>query len=319
MQTLTTDKFSSNLAKIESILSAGFSLDRLANEAAIERDHIDKLLSQERTYDYSEFNAREDATKLDEWLADYEQDAAQRPAQTPTFDTITALLSKAHNQGEIISITGGVGIGKTEACKAYAKEYARGYDRPGAFYVEFTAADKKMTTALEHILTAMLGGHMGNARQSSALLRVLCSRLKPGDFIILDECNYLVEGKSRTIDIVRDIHASTGIGIALMGNPDFDKRVYGKNGDFDALASRAFRYDFPATTEGDIDCWIQWKGLGKVGKQVRNELVRIGTRPGAMGGLRTLNKLIGDVLKFQPGEALTVEGIRQFLAQFGRL
>jgi len=56
-----------------------------------------------------------------------------------------------------------------------------------------------------------------------------------------------------------------------------------------------------------------------VGKQVRNELVRIGTRPGAMGGLRTLNKLIGDVLKFQPGETLTVDGIRQFLAQFGRL
>ncbi|OIR16791.1 hypothetical protein GALL_26110 [mine drainage metagenome] len=318
MQITPEDAVSANLPRIEAILSSGFSIDRLANETGIQREHVDQLLSRKLTSAYSMWEAKEDAGKLDKWLAEYEQEAAQRPAKTPTFNTITALLAKAHHEGEIVSITGGVGVGKTETCKAYVKEYARGYDRPGAFFVEFTSADKKLTSALESILAAMLGSTTAHSRQSSTLLRVLCGMLKPGDFMILDECNYLVEKDSRTIDAVRDIHNKTGIGIALMGNPDFDKKVYGKNGDFDALASRALRVDFPASTEGDIDCWMQWKGLGTSGKAVRNELVRIGTRPGSMGGLRVLNKLVDNVLKLNQGEPLTPDLIRQFSAQFGR-
>jgi len=176
-----------------------------------------------------------------------------------------------------------------------------------------------ITSALERILAAMLGGNVGNAKQSSSLmLRVICSNLRPGDFMILDECNYLVAGESRTIEIARDIYASTGIGIALLGNPDFDKKVYGDNSDFDALASRTSKIDFPTSTEDDIDCWIQWKGLGMLGKRVRDKLVNIGKRPGKNGGLRTLNKLMDDIARLQQGASVDVETIEQFLVKFGK-
>lgn len=319
MNNLSNKDPQNKLDQIEGILSAGYNLDRLANESTIERSRIENLLSKQFTYEYTEYDAGEDKLMLEIWLADYELKNKQQPAKTPTFCTITALLAKAHNRSEIISITGGVGVGKTEACRSYVKDNARGYDRPGAFYIEFKSADKKTTAVLERILSGMLGGQSGHARQSSALMRAVCSMLKPGDFMVLDECNHLVVGRSPTIDIVRDIFDSTGIGIALLGNQDFDKKVYGERDDFDALASRAFKHDFPISTESDIDSWIQWKNLGKMGKPVRDELARIGKRPGAKGGLRTLNKLVDDVMLYRPGEALSVESIRQFLAQYGRL
>lgn len=317
MQQLESKHAYANITKIESIISSGFSMDRLANEAVIDREHLERFLSQD---DYLGYGGHQDCgSKLDAWLADYEHTTEKQLAKTPTYNTIQALLSKAHNYGELIAITGGVGVGKSEASQNYAKENARGYDRPGAFYVEFQSADKMITSALERILSAMLGRNAGNAKQSSSLmLRVICSNIRPGDFMILDECNYLVAGESRTIEIARDIYAGTGIGIALLGNPDFDKKVYGDSGDFDALASRTSRIDFPTSTEDDIDCWIQWKGLGMLGKRVRDKLINIGKRPGRNGGLRTLNKLMENIAALQQGAPVDVETIEQFLVKFGK-
>lgn len=319
MQTSQHDDYSMKVLKIESIISAGFSLDRLANETAIEKSHIEQLLSGNCDESYLFGSIRDDQEKLDKWLVAHELEAEKSLSDTPTLTTISALLAKAHHKEEIVSITGGVGVGKTEAAKCYIKKNARGYDRPGAFHVEFKAADKRMTSALERILASMLGARFSRDKQSSSLmLRVVCSHIRPGDFMILDECNHLVDGKSRTIDLARDIYDSTGIGIAMLGNPDFNRKVYSDDSDFDALASRAFRFDFPATTEGDVDSWMQWKGLGAVGKRVRDELVRIGTRPGARGGLRTLNKLLNEMAGVDKGVMPSVERTRQFLAYLGK-
>lgn len=320
METLQNDDFLNKINRIEGIISAGFSLDRLANEAAIDRQKIDYLLSQEHPEGYCYYDFAQDQEKISTWLAEHEQHSIKEFADTPTLIAISSIVSKAHQQAEIVSITGGVGVGKTTAIENYVKENPRGYDNPGAFLVGFKEADKRMTSALERILDSMLGARFRKEKQSSSLmLRVICSNLRQGDCMIMDECNRLVDGKSRTIEIARDIYDSTGVGIVMLGNPDFNSRVYGEDGDFDALASRAFRFDFPVTTAGDVDSWIQWKGLGAVGKRVRDELVRIGTRPGARGGLRTLNKLIDQMSEVDKGILPSVDRTRQFLAHLGRV
>lgn len=266
METAQSNEFSKNIANIESILSAGFSLDRLANETAIDRQNIDILLSGNYPEGFHYYNLAQDKEKISAWLTEHEQHTVKEFSDTPTLISISALISKAHHQEEIVSITGGVGVGKTTAARNYIKDNPRGYDRPGAFLVEFKEADKRMTSALERILDSMLGARFRKEKQSSSLmLRVICSNIRQGDCMIMDECNRLVDGKSRTIEIARDIYDSTGIGIVMLGNPDFNSKVYGEDGDFDALASRAFRFDFPVTTAGDVDSWIQWKGLGAVG------------------------------------------------------
>jgi DNA transposition AAA+ family ATPase len=313
------NNFSDEIIKIESILSAGFSLDRLANETAIDRQNLDALLSGEYPEGFHYYDLTRDKEKISAWLAEHEQQAVKEFSETPSLISMNAILSKAHRYQEIVSITGGVGIGKTTAARNYVKNNPRGYDRPGAFLVEFKEADKRMTSALERILESMLGARFRKDKQSSSLMmRVVCSNLRQGDLMILDECNRLVDGKSRTIDIARDIYDSTGVGVAMLGNPEFNNKVYGDNGDFDALASRAFRLDFPVTTEGDVDSWIQWKGLGAVGKRVRNELVRIGTNPGARGGLRTLNKLVNEMIGIDKGALPSVERIHQFVNYYGK-
>lgn len=320
MKTGQQDDFSNKIAKIERILSAGFSLDRLANETAIDRQKINILLSGDFPHGFHYYDLEEDKETISAWLMEHEQQTTKEFSDTPSLIAMNAIFAKTHQRQELSSITGGVGVGKTTAAKSYVKKFPRGYDHPGAFLVEFKEADKRMTSALERILDSMLGARFRKDKQSSSLmLRVICSNMRQGDVMFMDECNRLVDGKSRTIEIARDIYDSTGIGIVMMGNPDFNSKVYGEDGDFDALASRAFRYDFPVTTEGDVDSWLQWKGLGAIGKSARDELVRIGKRPGARGGLRTLNKLIDEMAGVDKGVLPSVDRTRQFLDYLGRL
>lgn len=319
MQPLESNHTYANITKIEGVLSSGFSLDRLANETTLDRERLERFLNRDEPFGHSRFRNTEYEEKLDAWLVDHGQATEKPSARTPTYNTIQALLSKAHHRAEFIAITGGVGVGKSQASKDYTKENPRGYERPGAFYVEFASADKSMASALERILGTMLGRKAGSAKQSTSMMtRVICGNLRPGDFMTLDECNFLVVGKSRTIEIARDIYAGSGVGIALLGNSDFDSKVYGDDSDFDALVSRTSRIDFPTSTEDDIDCWIQWKGLGALGKRARDKLVSIGTRPGGRGGLRMLDLLINNITGVSQDAPIDVETIELFLAKFGR-
>ncbi len=252
------------------------------------------------------------ATWLEADEAGAEDDAAY--AVTPTFQTLQNLFEAAHEGRELIAVTGSWGIGKTQAAKYYAATHPRTYNRPGAVRIQFDRTDCKPVAALEKIRDGM-GANPGSHRRGNTM-NAIGAALRPGDFLILEECQRLGEA----LDVICSLHDDFGVGIAMIGNPDLSAAVWGKKSTFGALASRANRFDFPATTPDDVDAWLAWHGLPDgLNGQERAKFVRcaaaIATRPGQNGGLRALADVIRMAENLFGGQRLTGDLLSQLAAQ----
>lgn len=311
------------LARIESRLAAGLSRARLANEAETRLDTLENVLKRQKRFNigFHYGDPREVIDNLERWLA--EEDGQYAPkaavhAPTPTYQRVTALLGIAQTRIQLIAITGDVGIGKSAAARAFAASQPKTDHAPGAVYVEFAEVDAKPTAALSRIFEALPGKGIAGHRQEN-LLDAIAGLLKPGDLLILDECNYL-SGRNgrdgRALDVIRDLHGKSRAGIAMLGNPELRARVWGKSEDFAALASRTLHYPMGHTTEEDVDAWLQWAGI--TGKAIRAATIKIAVRPGQNGGLRTLAKVI-ELARDLYGPNLTAGAIEQTARMIGRL
>lgn len=273
------------LERVDKRLAGGFTLERLQVVTGIPQTHLRTLLKRQPS-DYRNPSRRDrDAlSALTAWLVDEEAARPAKPrANTKTFKRIYDLIEWAHSEREIIAITGGVGIGKTEAARAYVEDHPRMYKTPGAVFVKFGKIDGNPTRALARIrsaLTELQGGRQGAAMDD------IVSTLRDGDCLILDECNYL----GNAVDITRDIYDETGVPIVMVGNPGFSGAVWNKRDTWDAQANRTMRFDFPSTTEADVDAFLAWKGI--TGAPMRKAAVQIAARTGSGGGLRSLAKLL---------------------------
>lgn len=311
------------LSRIESRLASGLSRTRLANEAEIRLDALEDVLKRQKRFIAGRHygDPRETLARLEQWLADEDAQATPKAAAhapTPTYQRITTLLGIAHNKRQLIAITGDVGIGKSAAACAYAAAHPKTDHTPGAVYVEFAEVDAKPTAALSRIFEALPGKCIAGHRQEN-LLDAIASLLKPGDLLILDECNYL-SGRNgrdgRALDVIRDLYGKSRAGIVMFGNPELRARVWGKSEDFAALASRTAHYPMGHTTEEDVDAWLQWASL--TGKAIRAAAIKIAARAGQNGGLRTLAKVVDQARYFYPN-AITAGHIEQTARMIGRL
>lgn len=294
-----TEEQESILTRVESLLAAGLSRSRLSLETGIRRDHLDTMLQRGPINGFSPVDehyklAREALHHLEQWLEEASaahQDTAAR-AETPSFGVINSILSIAHQNRSLVAITGAVGIGKTIAASHYAESHARMHKKPGAVRIQFNKTDNKPSAALAAILAGLHGENAG-AYRSGNLFQAVGAKLRPGDFLILDECQRL----ETALDIVSSLHDDFPIGIAMLGNPDFSRAIWGKDRTFDALGSRVLRYDFSNNTAEDVEAWLSWKGILE-GLSVKDRAdlakaaVSVGTRPGKEGGLRTLDLVI---------------------------
>ena len=279
------------MAKVETRLATGITAQRLNLETGVDLGYINRLLDRSRVIDQWSVLETDDAVStLAEWL-DSETEIEQTQsgfAVTPTFQNLQALFAHAHKSRQLVAITGSWGIGKSEAAKAYAASYPRGYQKPGALRIQFGDSDKKSAAAYSKILGA-LRGDKGHAYRNGNMHDAIGAALNPGDCLILDECNHLKEA----MEVVRSLYDDFGVAIVMIGNPEFTDTVWGKQSRFAALASRAQRFDFPASTAEDVEAWLAWKGVldgKKPGERAGfiKEAVKIGKRPGPDGGLRTL-------------------------------
>lgn len=311
------------LTRIESRLASGLSRARLANEAETRLDALEDVLKRKKRFIFGRHQGTplETLASLEKWLAEEDEQATQKPAShapTPTYQRIFTLLGIAHAKPQLIAITGDVGIGKTAAARAFAAAQPKTNHAPGAVYVEFAEVDAKPTAALNRIFEALPGKGISGHRQEN-LLDAIAGILKPGDLLILDECNYLTgrNGRDgRALDVIRDLYGKSRAGIAMLGNPDLRARVWGKSEDFAALASRTAHYPMGHTTEEDVDAWLQWAGL--TGKPIRAAAIKIASQPGQNGGLRTLAKVI-ELTRDFCSTALTAGAIEQTARMIGRL
>lgn len=287
------------IARLEGRLASGTSKVRIANETGLSIGTIDGVLDPSQEFRYGtkvEFSRFEALSILETWLN--EEDAASPNlesalALTPTYRRISALIRMTHEHNLLTAITGGVGIGKSEAARTYAAAHPKTITQAGTVYVQFKETDAKPSAALNRIFEAIPGMGLAAHRQDR-LMDAIAQAMKPGDLLIADECNYLHgrDGRfGRALDSLRDLFDACRIGIVMIGNPDLSAGVWGdQQDDFAALVSRAERHDFPHTTEDDVDAWMNWAGLS--GRAIRTAAIKIGAKPGPYGGLRALHKVI---------------------------
>lgn len=273
------------LERIDKRIAGGITLERLHVVTGVPITHLESLLMRKMA-NFRNPNRRDrDAlAALAAWLAEEDTVRPAKPhAETKTFKRIYDLIAWAHAKREIIALPGGVGIGKTVAARAYAEDHPRMHKTPGAAYVKFSKTDGNPTRALARICAAL--PELRGSKPSDAK-EALSETLRDGDCLILDECNYL----GNAVDITRDIYDETGVPIVMIGNPGFSAAVWNKRDPWDAQANRTLRFDFPATTEADVDAFMAWKGI--TGAHLRKAAVQIAARPGSGGGLRSLAKVL---------------------------
>ncbi len=285
------------LDRVDARLATGVSLLRLHLETGIRQDYLANLVQRRIVGGY--YRSDCDDTKqtlqdLGQWLeaTPAAHESSESRAETPSFKAMTSILSIAHHSRALVGLTGPVGFGKSFAGICYGADNPRSHKRPGALRIQFNKTDNKPSAALAAILAGLHGEAVGSYRNGN-LYQAVGAKLRPGDFLILDECQRL----EAAVDIVASLHDDFGIGIAMIGNPDFSKAIWGNDRTFDALGSRILRHEFTNTTGEDIEAWLAWKGiLNGLAIKERAALVKaavsIGTRPGREGGLRTLNQVI---------------------------
>ena len=306
------------LNPIRARLAAGtINPARLQIITGLDQHHLKTLLEGGNISGWIDCRETQQAiADLAAWLKDAERPAEDDAAYavTPTFRALQNLLAGAHQNSELIAITGSWGIGKTQAAQYYAATHPRTYNNPGAIRIQFDSTDNKPVSFLEKIRDAL--GALSNGHRRNNVMKAIGTALRRGDFLILEECQRLGEA----LDVICSLHDDFGIGIAMIGNPDLSAAVWGKKTTFGALASRANRFDFPATTPDDVDAWLAWHGLpeglnGSERAHLAKIAAAIATSPGQNGGLRTLADVIRMAKTFYSSELLTGDLLNKLAAR----
>lgn len=305
--------------RLQSLIASGYTLPRIQVESGVRADNIKAYIQGHRPGGYRANAAEQlssDIAKLTAFLDEQMRlPMADGYAVTPTFQAMQSHMQLAVSTRLIIAITGGVGIGKSEASKAFAAARPRTNRAAGCIRVEFLVTDNRSSAALSRIHAAVTGeSYTGKLRGDSetAILAGIESALRPDDCLVLDECNYLGDA----IDAIRSIHDRCKLPIVMIGNPDFGAGIFGKKSRFEAFANRTVRREFTRTTEDDVDAWLAWAGLS--GSQLRRIATAIACRPGRDGGLRTLAQLVHIARTGYPNHELTADLLKSLAAETGK-
>lgn len=296
------------LAECESGIAAQ-QLERLLSE--LELEHGDPNCNW-----WNRFGADRHLHALEKW-AD-EEDAAAAHAQEPYAETaifrqVYGLLRGAHRAGTLIAVTGLYGIGKSFAARQYVLDRPRGPHEPGAVLFEFTPAAKGDNGVLDAILTA-LDPHSPVKGTTTAKLDRILGLLKPGDFLIADECGIPAD-RGTGLRFMAYINDHAGIPIAMIGNPAFRNAVWGKHKELDALANRTIHHALGGNDAEDVDAFMGWRGLS--GRAWKEALTTIARLPGRAGGLRGVVLLLDELSRLEVER--TPESFIELAKSYGRV
>jgi DNA transposition AAA+ family ATPase len=295
------------IRRVGGYLAAGVRPARILAEceSGILAQELERLLSElelesgePHPHWWKRFGAERHLGALEKW-AD-EEDAVvahiQEPyAETTVFRRVYGLLRGAHRAGTLIAVTGLYGIGKSFAARQYVLDRPRGPNEPGAVLFEFTPAAKGDNGVLDAILAA-LDPHSPVKGTTTAKLDRILSLLKPGDFLIADECGIPAD-RGTGLRFMAYINDHAGIPIAMIGNPTFRNAVWGKHKDLDALANRTIHHALGGNDAEDVDAFMGWRGLS--GRAWKEALTNVARSPGRSGGLRGVVLLLDELSRLE--------------------
>ena len=270
-------------------------------ESGIQAQELERLLSELDIEDgapranwWNIFGADRHLQALEKWVNEEEtatENASAPYADTYVFRNVWGALKSAHRAGTLIAITGLYGIGKSFAARQYVLDHPRGPHEPGAVLFEFNPAAKGDNGVLDAILTA-LDPHSPIKGTTTAKLDRILGLLKPGDFLIADECGIPAD-RGTGLRFMAYLNDHAGVPIAMIGNPTFRNAVWGSNEGLDALASRAIHFPLGGNGEEDVDGFMTWRGL--TGRPWKEALMAIASLPGRDGGLRGVVLLLDEL------------------------
>ena len=288
-----TEPQQATLREVAARLASGHTMPRVSWLSSVPEEAIGRLLAGHPIRQYgsrvNDADAAEAIAGLAEWLESEKQGASDDSgyALTPTFSALQSLYEQAHQWGILVAVTGAWGIGKSEAARYYAANHPRTHDEAGAVRIQFAGADRTTGAALAKIAEHLRA--VSHAHRNGSQMGAIEAALRPGDMLILEECQLLGEA----IDVISDLHDATGAAIVIQGNPDLSGMIWGKSTRFARLASRANRYDFPQSTADDVDAWLAWRGAGEgmtfaERKALTETACAIACKPAQNAGLRAL-------------------------------
>lgn len=304
------------IRKTESLLAAG-SIPRhhIEGIAGLRPDDLSALLRREHDPIMRSDRDRIEhgVAALTEFLASPHSvsSAPNALAETPTSAIIRGRMASVHNEGKLGALIGGLGIGKSEIAKAYAAEHPRTQTKSGVVRIEFTETDSSTTAALTSIYQGLSGEHPQKLRAWE--IEAAIGRMKrPGDMLILDECNEL----GAAVSVIKGLWSDRfKFPMFVIGNYDFKRDVYGKASPFAALANRMLKLEITSTSEADVAAWVTWAGLR--GEPLYRAAVAIACRRGPTGGLRTLALLVGECRATFPDVPVSAQMLSKVAAGFG--
>lgn len=162
--------------------------------------------------------------KLDKWLQSRDRRlnlttttlAEAQFFEGPAALKIMATLEYAQQAGDMASIIGAPGVGKTRAANEYQSR------NPNCWIATITPSSSNVAMTLTEICD-VIGVHPENFRGARSMAQIVRMRVRgTHGLLIVDEAQHL---SLPAIEEIRSIHDATGVGIALLGSYAFQARV----------------------------------------------------------------------------------------------
>lgn len=136
-------------------------------------------------------------------------------AETEVAKRITAVINLARSEGQIVTITGNPGVGKTRALKHYVET------RPATVLATMSPDTSKPKACVQEILISM--DREITQKSDANMRREIAWNLR--DFsktLIVDECQDL---SGAALEVLRRIHDDSGHGLVMAGQPTLSDHI----------------------------------------------------------------------------------------------
>lgn len=250
----------------------------VAREAGVHSSALNRWLKGAYTGDNEAL-----AAKMRRWLDTRQSrrlSMATLPAapdwvETPSARQILSALSYAQLAGDIATVYGGAGVGKTLTARHYRTS------APNVWITTMTPATAVVGSALERVALTL---GLRPAGRASRVEGDIIERMRDTQgLLVVDEAQHL---GPRALDAMRALHDATGVGVTFMGNEIVYAQLTGNTRSigFAQLFSRiGKRVRLTRPRAGDVDALIDAWGVHE--RDAANLLREIAKKPGALRGV----------------------------------
>jgi len=192
--------------------------------------------------------------------------------ETPTYRRVTQLLEMCHTRGAMGRIIGKPGVGKSVAIRRFTD--STGF-KSKAYFHEVSVEHAESMAKFLKSLRDSTGIHAYGTANSVRVNITNHLRLYGGT-LIMDEAQKL---SPKTVELLREIHDSSGCGLVLCGNHDIASRFGNtRPSAFAQIESRiSYRLEIDGSSEGDIRAVCDHEGIGNA--RTIAKLVKLGQGP----------------------------------------